>query len=258
MDGVTAEQAPPWHRDALRNLAIVACGFGVYALSYLILTRIYPGASWRQHGIENSLHIVGFERALGVLDEGVLQSFVTSRPLLLHTVNAIYLWLNVPLIAIVAVWLFTFRRQQFRITRNAMLVCGGVALICEFFPTAPPYLTPGLHVVNTVGSSKMTNIAEPQMFYNVYGAVPSIHVAWSLLIGVALWRTAGPRWLRLAGFALPLAMALVVVATGNHYIFDVATGVLTALVGLWLGGRLQQRWQSRNRRMSETAQAGTF
>jgi hypothetical protein len=43
------------------------------------------------------------------------------------------------------------------------------------------------------------------------------------------------RWLKLAGHLWGPTVALAVVATGNHYVFDIAAGMVAAALGYGLG-----------------------
>jgi hypothetical protein len=64
-------------------------------------------------------------------------------------------------------------------------------------------------------------------------AMPSIHVGWALLVGIAMWSGSTSRW-RWIGPAHAVATSLVVVWTANHYWLDgiVAAGLLAVA---WLG-----------------------
>jgi len=77
------------------------------------------------------------------------------------------------------------------------------------------------------------------------GIVPSIHVGWALLMGFAVWRSTRSRPLGLLALLWPLLVAVAVVASGNHYYFDVITGVLAAVIGLWMGSLLLDWWERR-------------
>jgi hypothetical protein len=66
-------------------------------------------------------------------------------------------------------------------------------------------------------------------FYNSYAAMPSLHVEWSLLAGIALAVCARTPWHRVAGAALPVSKTVAVVFTGNHFLLDAAGGVAVAL-----------------------------
>src|SRR5262249_38065486 len=52
---------------------------------------------------------------------------------------------------------------------------------------------PGLHFVDTAAKvSGVYDTVEPKVFFNPYAAVPSMHVGWVLLMGLALWRFFSP------------------------------------------------------------------
>src|SRR6202012_63199 len=72
-------------------------------------------------------------------------------------------------------------------------------------------------------------------FYNQLAAVPSLHVGFAVAIGIAV--AASLRHPLLKGLALlwgPL-VGLAVVATGNHFVFDMAAGLVAAGLGYVLG-----------------------
>jgi hypothetical protein len=65
---------------------------------------------------------------------------------------------------------------------------------------------------------------------NEYAAMPSMHCGWALWCGIQMWQLGG-RWWRTAGVAYPATMAVIVVATGNHFVLDVVAGGLAVAVG---------------------------
>jgi peptide/nickel transport system substrate-binding protein len=111
----------------------------------------------------------------------------------------------------------------------------GVVVIVAF-PTAPPRLTGFTDVVQ---QSPWGSVAHPDSLMNPYGAMPSFHVAWSLLAAVALTSVVRTPWAR--GFVVvqPLAMMVAVVASANHWWLDVLAGaLLAALAWAWLSPAL--------------------
>jgi hypothetical protein len=76
---------------------------------------------------------------------------------------------------------------------------------------APPRLT-DLSVVDTVtrGAKGYRQVVPPSLV-NQYAAMPSFHVGWNVLVGVAVFRAAGHPLLRLLVVAGPAAMAVAVV-----------------------------------------------
>jgi membrane-associated phospholipid phosphatase len=69
------------------------------------------------------------------------------------------------------------------------------------------------------------------MFYNPLAAVPSPHCGFAFAIGIALAAAARRRWAKALALAWGRLLAVTVVATANHYIFDVAAGLLVSFVG---------------------------
>ena len=74
------------------------------------------------------------------------------------------------------------------------------------------------------------------MRYNPFAAVPSLHFGYALLVGAAMALLAGRRSVRIAGAAHPVVMLFVIVATGNHFVFDAAAGAVVTVAG-WLAAR---------------------
>jgi membrane-associated phospholipid phosphatase len=193
--------------------------------------------------VANAQHAIDFERLIGVFQEHRLQSLVVNNDVLMQVFNAIYMWAHLPLIIALALWLYVRHREHFRVTRNAVLVSGAIALVVfQILPVMPPRLMPGLGFVDTAAKvSGVYDTVEPKVFFNPYAAVPSMHVGWVLLMGLTVWRYAGNRRIAWLGLALPALMAVAVVVTGNHYFVDAFTGVITACVGLWIAVFAERR-----------------
>ena len=223
-----------WYLDPLWQLFVVAVGYIVYSLSVGAVHWAGVEQSRYSAAVHNAQRIVDFERLIGLFHERGMQQALTGNAALMQFFNAVYMWAHLPLIIVLAVWLYVRHRPDFRATRNAVLISGAIALlIFQIFPVAPPRLLPGAGFVDTAAKvSGVYDTVEPKVFFNPYAAVPSMHVGWVLLMGLALWRYAGWRIARWLGLALPLFMALAVVVTGNHYFFDTISGAATALVGL--------------------------
>lgn len=80
---------------------------------------------------------------------------------------------------------------------------------------------------------------------NQYAAMPSLHVGWDLLVGLALISAAGALWLRVLGRLMPVFMGLATVATANHYLLDVVAGVAFALAGHAIALQVERRRDAR-------------
>ena len=75
--------------------------------------------------------------------------------------------------------------------------------------------------------------------YNPIAAVPSLHFGYALIVGVAIAQLASKRWLRRLGAAYPALMLLIIVATGNHFLFDAVAGALVVAAGWLVASRLR-------------------
>jgi membrane-associated phospholipid phosphatase len=64
---------------------------------------------------------------------------------------------------------------------------------------------------------------------NPYAAMPSLHAADALIVGIALAFLVRSRWLKAFWLAWPVWVWFTVMATGNHFWLDIAAGVAVAL-----------------------------
>ena len=88
-------------------------------------------------------------------------------------------------------------------------------------------------------------------FYNELAAVPSLHVGFAVAVGFALAAAAqATRSLKFLALLWGPVIGLAVVATGNHYVFDIVAGVVASAAGYGLGtmaARIRIRRPSRAR-----------
>jgi membrane-associated phospholipid phosphatase len=75
--------------------------------------------------------------------------------------------------------------------------------------------------------------------------MPSLHAGWDLLVGLAIISAAATVGVRAIGILMPVLMMWAVVATANHFVLDVAAGVVLALVGHAVALYLERRRANR-------------
>ena len=121
--------------------------------------------------------------------------------------------------------------------RLVTLAIAGLATYIAF-PAAPPWMAGEeglLHVVHrtTAKGWEVIDLQTAAMFshgqgaVNQVAAVPSLHSAFVALVAMFLWRRVRPAVRPLLAL-YPLAMGLTLIATGEHYFFDVLLGWLYA------------------------------
>ena len=65
--------------------------------------------------------------------------------------------------------------------------------------------------------------------------MPSLHVGFAVVIGVAVAAAVRNPVVKFAWLLWGPVIGLAVVATGNHYVFDIAAGMVAAAIGYGLG-----------------------
>ena len=190
----------------------------------------------------NADRIVALERELGVDREDALQSAAVSSDALVTLANWVYIFGHWPVILGVATALYVYRRRHYYLLRNAMFASGLIGfLFFALFPVAPPRLL-DLGLADTVTErSDAYRALQPPGLTNQYAAFPSLHAGWNLLVAIVVVMAVTSLALRAVALVLPVAMALAVVVTANHFVIDIAGGVVVVLIGLALAIFLQRR-----------------
>lgn len=122
--------------------------------------------------------------------------------------------------------------------RLVTLALAGLATYIAF-PAAPPWmagemgLLEGIHRTTSkgweiLGVGTASLISDGQDKVNLVAAVPSLHSAFCMLVALFLWSRVRRRALRPLLLLYPIAMGLTLMATGEHYFFDVVLGWLYA------------------------------
>lgn len=205
--------------------------------TYFAVRELTEGSVRRAEA--NADLVIRLERALDLYWEPGLQAAVLPHHALVTLVNWIYIWGHWPFIALVAVWLFLRHGEAYRRYRNAFIVSGAMGLVIfAAFPVAPPRLADAGVVDTVTAYSHAYRVLQPPSLVNQYAAMPSLHLGWDLLIGMALFRCSRALWARAAGLLAPAAMFAAIVLTANHYILDGVAGAAVALAGYAVASRL--------------------
>ncbi|MFI5037179.1 MAG: phosphatase PAP2 family protein, partial [Solirubrobacterales bacterium] len=80
--------------------------------------------------------------------------------------------------------------------------------------------------------------ASMSALFNPYAAVPSMHVAFALMIAWPLARLSRHPAARVIWAVYPFLMTFVIVVTANHFIADALLGAITAGASAYCAGRL--------------------
>lgn len=136
-----------------------------------------------------------------------------------------------PFVLAFVLWLRA-RPAFWRFVAAYLLVCYVGLAVYLLYPMAPPWWASNLHRIPAVasiqsdihfGAAPVHVFSVTQYFgFNPVAAMPSIHAACSVLVGLAIWKV-WPKW-GWGAMLYPIAMSFAVIYTGQHYFVDVLAG----------------------------------
>jgi membrane-associated phospholipid phosphatase len=223
---VTSRWLPNGWLDALRQLLLFA---GAY-YAYRIVRGFVDGQATL--AFENARTLVDAERALGLFFEPGLQTWAQSQDWVVTGANWMYVNSHFVVTTTFLIWLYIARNHAYYYVRNMFMIAMALALVGYLaYPTAPPRYMPEWGFTDTVASF-VGDAAEQSanVLYNPYAAVPSMHVAFALMIAVPAIKLVKSLALKIAWGLYPLLVTFVVVVTANHFWLDAALGALVAAV----------------------------
>jgi hypothetical protein len=183
----------------------------------------------------NALGLQSMEHAVHIDIERSANSWLAENPVLGHL--AVYLYrLYYAMVAGILLWVFLRYANVYRHVRRTMVAMMVLVLpVYWAMPMSPPRSAlPG--AVDIVARYDILDQASKESWTSPshYTAMPSLHVGWSLWCAYAVWcalRGTHPR-LALLSWLFPLLMAADVLATGNHYVLDVAGSIALLAVSI--------------------------
>ena len=184
------------------------------------------------NAFENGRAVIDVERALhSFVEADVQRAVLTSGGFLVHPLNWTYWVAQFAVVGLALLWIYLFRHDAFARVRNWLIAANLIGLVgYVLIPTAPPRMFPEWGFVDTLSSAGSLNhgSALVEIASNPFAAMPSLHAADALIVGIALATLVRPRWLKVGWALWPAWVAVAVVATGNHFWLDIAAGALAA------------------------------
>jgi membrane-associated phospholipid phosphatase len=221
-----------------RQLLLFASAYVVYNVARWVFAGDLSQAR------EHARWIVDIERSAHVAIEGSVQRALDSA-LTSWLLSNVYLAAQFVVVPGVLIWLYRRSPDMYRRLRNTLLATWLIAVpVFALFPVAPPRLV-DIGIVDTV--SEQAGVAltgRSTIFYNQLAAVPSLHVGFAVAVGLALAVVLRRRWAKALALLWGPIVSVSVIATGNHYLFDIAAGLVVTGVG-FAAGRLPSMVQPR-------------
>jgi membrane-associated phospholipid phosphatase len=215
-------------------------GWRTELLLFLGAYLVYNVARWVFSGDlsdakDHARWIFDLEQAAGVAVEGSVQrafDFAAAAWVL----SNLYLLAQLVVVPAVLIWLYRSSPRIYRRLRDTIVATWLIAVpVFALFPVAPPRLA-DLGIADTVSQQAGVELTgRSTIFYNQLAAVPSLHVGFAVAVGVAAAFALRRPWAKAIALMWGPLVSLSVVATGNHYVFDIAAGLLVTGLGLAVG-----------------------
>src|SRR5919202_5473932 len=220
---------PRGYTDFLRQLLI---WFG-----FLFAYQIARGFADRDpaRAFANGWKVIDLEERLAGLGELTLQGWTQSSRFLEALVSWTYWNSEFTVVGLALLWVYLRRNYAFTRFRNTILLANGLGLIgYVLLPTAPPRFFTSIGFSDTLGQlgGLIHGSGLVELAANPYAAMPSLHAADALIVGVCLAAVVRRPWAMLLWLAWPLWVWFAVMATGNHFWLDVAAGILLESLAL--------------------------
>jgi hypothetical protein len=223
---VSSRWLPQGWLDALRQLLLFA---GAY-YAYRLVRGVVDGQATL--AFENARNLVDLERTMGLFFEPGLQAWASGQNWIVTAANWMYVNSHFVITTTFLVWLYIARNYAFYYVRNMFMIAMGLALVGYLvYPTAPPRYLPEWGFTDTVAAF-VGDAAEQSanVLYNPFAAVPSMHVAFALMIAIPAIKLVRHRAIKVAWALYPLVVTFVVMVTANHFWVDAALGAMVAAV----------------------------
>jgi membrane-associated phospholipid phosphatase len=220
---------PRGYADLVRQLAIWFGFLAAYQAARGIADRNPPRA------FENGLQVIGIERHAHALIELTLQRIVDGSQLLATLVSWTYWNSEFTVVGLALLFVYLRRHEAFVRFRNAILLANVIGLVgYVLLPTAPPRMFPDLGFADTLADFGALNHGSGliEVVSNPYAAMPSLHSADALIVGIVLFSVCRNRFFKAAWLLWPAWVWFAVMGTGNHFWLDVVGGVVVAAIAL--------------------------
>jgi membrane-associated phospholipid phosphatase len=233
---------PNGRRDFLVQLALW--------LGFVVGYQVVRGLADRgdAEAYRNAGRVIRLEERLGGLFELDLQrNALAAGAGLVHLADWTYWMAQFAVVAGGLVWIYLRRNDAYPQLRNTLIVANTLGLVGYLaLPTAPPRLLADRGFVDTLAQSEALNHGSGvvELVANPYAAMPSLHAADALIVGVALAVVVEARWLKVLFLLWPVWVCFSLLATANHFWLDIAAGVALAgfagvVVGWFMGRRAE-------------------
>jgi membrane-associated phospholipid phosphatase len=241
-----ARVLPSGWLDVLRQVALFTAAY----VAYRLVRGVVEGDA--NAAFAHARDVISIERTLHLFVEPSVQAWASGSHFVMVLASWLYVNAQTSITVGALVYLYLRHNRNFYFVRNMFMIAMVIALIGYIvFPTAPPRFMPEWGFIDSVSDFTGVHVshasATANALFNPYAAVPSMHVAFALMIGWPLARLVRHRVVSVLWFLYPFLMAFVIVVTANHFIVDALLGAMTAGASaygaIWLARARPNVWR---------------
>jgi membrane-associated phospholipid phosphatase len=192
----------------------------------------------------NGWKVIDLEQRMAGLGELTLQGWTQSSHFLEAAVSWTYWNSEFTVIGLALLWVYLRRNEAFLRFRNTILIANVLGLVgYVLLPTAPPRFFTSIGFSDTVAQFGGVNHGSGlvELAANPYAAMPSLHAADALIVGVILASVVRRPVFKVIWLIWPLWVWFAVMATGNHFWLDVLAGIVLATITMMFVYRREVR-----------------
>jgi membrane-associated phospholipid phosphatase len=206
----------------------VAIWFG-----FLALYQLARGVADRNptRAFENGLGVIKIEERIGDLFELTAANLVSGSHFLTLLVSWTYWNSEFTVVGLALLFVYLRRHEAFTRFRNWILLANLIGLVgYVLVPTAPPRMFPTFGFPDMLQELGGLNHGSGlvQLAANPYAAMPSLHAADALIVGLSLAVVCRHWWSKAVWLLWPAWVWFAVMATGNHFWLDILAGIVVA------------------------------
>jgi PAP2 superfamily len=203
--------------------------------AFLLAYQVARGIADRNtaKAFENALTVIDIEQKADALVELTFQRWIHSSELLTTLTSWTYWMSQFTVVGLTLLWVYLRRNDAFLRFRNTIMLANVIGLAgYALLPTAPPRMFPGFGFVDTLAAFSSVNHGSGlvELASNPYAAMPSLHAADALIVGVVLATVVRRRIFKVLWLLWPAWVWFTVMGTANHFWLDIVAGIAVAAV----------------------------
>jgi membrane-associated phospholipid phosphatase len=221
-----------------RQLAV----FVPFDLAYELSRAFAQGGE--QTALEHAHDVVHAERVLGIYQEHAVQDWALDAPdFVMEVAKFTYFQCQFTITFGFVIWVYIWRHEAYALLRNCLFATFMLAVPGYIiYPTAPPRLLVSEHFIDPLETAALNQQGTlVKLFGNPYAAMPSLHTATAILVGVTGVLVTRHLAVRAIWAFYPALVLFSIVATANHFFLDAVAGIGVLAVAVTLVITLHRR-----------------